>query len=210
MPTGRTHSSGKRQAAVGTWAGLLILAGTLAWTPGPEAIEVAPSPAQIDAALARGKAAAQAKTPPDRLYAWFGSASDLAPRGFVMTKLVGLAVMATHFALRGETPIASEIAQILEEQSLLVSVVLFGERPDFAVDSYMVMTQGERLIKPTRLRFDATASRSPVWPASPAYRAKIVASFAYADFDPRARTRLSVFPARGGEVTFDLDLDRIE
>lgn len=210
MPTGLTRSSRKPQASIGTWAALLALAGALAWPPEPSAVEREPSSAQIDAALARGRAAAQAKTPPDRLYAWFGSASDLAPRGFVMTKLVGLAVMATHFALRGETPTAAEIARIIEEQSLLISVVLFGERPDFAVDSYMVMTQGERLIKPTRLRFDATAGRSPVWPASPRYRAKIVASFAYADFDPRAKTRLSVFPARGGEVTFDLDLDRIE
>jgi hypothetical protein len=169
-----------------------------------------PSRAQINAALERGRAAAKAKTPPDQLYAWFGSSHDLEPRGFVMTKLVGLTVMSAHFALRSETPNENEINQILNDRALLVSVILFGERPDFAVDSYMVMTQGDRLIKPIKLRFDGTAARSSVWPQSPAYRAKIVASFAYADFDPRAPTRLSVFPARGGEVAFDLEFARIE
>jgi hypothetical protein len=199
-----------RGAAVRVLTGLLALAGSLVFSRGLSAIEVEPSRGQIEAALERGKAAAKAKIPPDQLYAWFGSSNDLDPRGFLMTKLVGLAVMSAHFALRSETPSEGEISQILNDRSLLVSVVIFGEQPDFAVDSYMVMTQGERLIKPIKLRFDGTAARSSVWPRSPAYRAKIVASFSYADFDPRARTTLSVFPARGGEVTFDLDFGQIE
>lgn len=173
------------------------------------AIEVNPTPAHIDAALERGRSAA-ARTPPVDLYAWFGTPGDLAPHGFLMTKLAGLAVMSTHFALRAERPSDQEIRQILDDRHLLVSIILFGARPDFAVDTYVLLTQGDRTITPVKVRFDATADRTPVWPKSPAYRAKVVASFAYADFDPRARTKLSVYPRSGGEVSFDLDFAAIQ
>ena len=46
--------------------------------------------------------------------------------------------------------------------------------------------------------------------ANSGYRAKVVALFAYADFDPRAKTKLSIFPSSGGEVSFDLDFAAIE
>ncbi|MGH7165995.1 MAG: hypothetical protein ACREIS_10790, partial [Nitrospiraceae bacterium] len=107
-------------------------------------------------------------------------------------------------------PSEAEIRQILEDKTLLVSVTIFGERPTFALDSYLVLVQGERTIKPVRVRFDGQASRTSVWPASPAFQAKVVASFSYADLDPLAKTRLSVFPSVGGEVAFDLEFSEIE
>ncbi|MBI4400962.1 MAG: hypothetical protein HY581_04955 [Nitrospirae bacterium] len=187
-----------------------VCAGVSVWPGTGWAIEDHPTQSQIEAALARGKAAAAARIPPDRLYAWFGSANKLEPRGFLMTKMAGLTVMSAHFALRSETPAEADISQILEERSLLISVLIFGDRPNFAVDSYLLLAQGQRVIKPIKVRFDGHASRTSVWPNPPAYRAKVVASFSYADLDLRAKTRLSVFPAGGGEVSFDLDFAQIE
>ncbi|MGH7254478.1 MAG: hypothetical protein ACREI3_01755, partial [Nitrospirales bacterium] len=175
-----------------------------------EALDIHPTPAQVDAALERGRSAAVARIPPDRLYAWFGSQKELEPRGFLMTKIVGLTVMSAHFALRSEVPSKEEIARILKDDSLLVSVILFGERPDFALDSYLLLAQGDQKIKPTKVRFDGQASRTSVWPESPAYRAKVVGSFPYAEIDPTGKAILSVFPGSGGEVTFELDLSQIE
>jgi len=126
-----------------------------------------------------------------------------------MTKLDALAVLSAHFSLRGLSPSATDQAQVLEDPYLLVSVILFGERPDFAVDSYMLLHQGSRKIIPAKVRFDATATPSTAWPSSPPYRAKVVAFFAYVDFDPDAKSRVSVFPRRGGEITFDLDFAAI-
>ena len=174
------------------------------------AIEVQPTPGQIQTALERGKSAAVSRIPPDRLYAWFGTPNELEPRGFLMTKLSGLAVMATHFSLRSETPTDADVRQILDDRALLVAVTIFGSRPNFAVDSYVVLTQGNRTIKPAKVRFDGSAARTSVWPNPPAYKAKVVASFAYEEFDPKVRTRLIVFPAGGGEVSFDLDFSQIE
>ena len=186
------------------------LVHVLACTLAAEAIEVQPSRTQIEEALERGRAAAVARIPPDRLYAWFGTPNELEPRGFLMTKVVGLTVMAAHFALRSATPTESEIAQILEDRALLINVIIFGDRPNFALDSYMVVEQRGRTIKPIKVRFDGQASRTSVWPQAPAYRAKVVASFPYEELDPRAKTTVLVFPAGGGQVSFDLDFSQIE
>jgi hypothetical protein len=192
----------------------LLAALGLFWTlnlpSAAAAIVLEPDRIQVRSALEAGKAAAAARTPPDRLYAWFGSTDELEPRGFLLTKLVGLTVMSAHFALRAAMPTDAEIAQVLAEQSLLISVILFGDQPGFAADSYMVLAQGDRTIKPVKVRFDAQAARTSVWPKPPAYRAKVIASFSYRDFDPLARTRLEVFPSGGGKVSFDLDFSRIE
>src|SRR5437016_13537152 len=123
-----------------------------------EAIEVEPTQTQIEAALERGRAAAVARIPPDRLYAWFGAPNELEPRGFLMTKVVGLTVMAAHFALRSATPTESEIAQILEDRALLINVIIFGDRPNFAVDSHVVVEQRRRAVKPIEARVDGRAS----------------------------------------------------
>jgi hypothetical protein len=173
------------------------------------AIEVRPSAAEVAAALEQGRAAAKDRIPPDRLYAWFGSSEPFEPRGFIMTKLVGLRVMAAHFALRGEQPSEAEVQRILDEPSILVSVTMFGDGPAFAVESYLVLVQGDRIIKPQTVRFDGRAQRTSVWPRAPAYQAKVVASFPYTDFDLHAPTKISVFPRAGGEVTFDLDFSSI-
>jgi hypothetical protein len=175
-----------------------------------DAIEVRPQPAQIEQALERGKRAATLRTPPDQLYAWFGSTHELEPKGFLMTKMVGLTVMSAHFALRGATPGEMEIRQILDESTLLVSVTIFGNRPDFARDCYLLLVQDTRTIKPVKVRFDGQAARTAVWPNSPAYKAKVVASFNYSDLDLHAPGKLSVFPAGGGEIAFDLDFGKIE
>ena len=189
--------------------GLVILA---VWSAASvsSAIEVQPSSAQIAAALEQGRAAATVKIPPVELYAWFGPSDEFTPRGFLMTKLTGLAVMSAHFALRSERPSDQELTRILDDNYLQISVTLYGDRRDFAVSTFVVLTQGDRKIMPMQIRSDATADRTSAWPKSPAYRAKVVASFAYGDFDPLAKTQLSVFPRTGGEISFDLDFASIQ
>ena len=168
------------------------------------AIDVHPTAEQIQAALDQGKEAAQKRKPPDSFYVRFGASDEVHPNGFLITKLGGLSVMATHMALRGLQPSETDVTQVLEGQTMLVSTVIFGNAPNFAVDSYMVLDQGGKAIKPVTVRFDALANRSAVWPKSPRFKAKVVASFNYADFDPRAKTTITVFPATGGESSFTM------
>ena len=173
------------------------------------AIDVHPTAEQIQAALDQGKEAAQKRSPPDTFYVRFGATDELHSGGFLITKLGGLSVMATHMALRGLQPSETDVTQVLEGQTMLVSTVIFGNVPNFAVDSYMVFDQGGTTIKPVTVRFDGFANRSAAWPESPRFKAKVIASFNYADFDPNAKTTITVFPANGGESSFSLNFGEI-
>lgn len=184
------------------------------WTCGfvcpSAAIEVQPAQTQVQEALDRGKEAAEHRRAPETFYARFGSGDDLQPGGFLVTKLGGLSVMATHMALRGLEPSAADIAQATEAPTMLVSTVIFGDSPSFAVNSYIVLDQGGMIVKPVTVRFDGQAGRSSVWPKSPKFQAKVVATFSYADFDPNAQTAIIIFPAVGGEIRFSLNFAEID
>lgn len=197
--------NGGRQWAIG-----FVSACSLSLVNPVAAIEVYPSQPQIQAALDRGKRAAAQHQPPETWYARFGGSDKLDPRGFLLTKLGGLSVMATHMARRGLEPTATDIAQVMEAPTMLVSTVIFGDAPSFATDSYIMLDQKGKTIKPVMVRFDGQADRSAVWPEKPRFEAKVVASFNYVDFDPSAETTITVYPAHGGEVSFSLDFARIE
>lgn len=174
------------------------------------AIDVQPSQDQIRAALDRGAEAAKQHSSPDSFYTRFGATDELHPSGFLVTKLAGISVMATHMALRGLQPSEADVTQVLDGKTMLVSATIFGNMPNFAVDSYMVFDQAGKTIKPVTVRFDGQANRSAAWPDAPRFKAKVVASFAYGDFDPVAPTTITIFPANGGEVAFPVDFSQIK
>lgn len=174
------------------------------------ALDVNPTAVQIQTALDQGKEVAEKRMPPDSFYVRFGVADEVQPKGFLITKIGALSVMAAHMALRGVEPSEADVAQVLEGKTMLISTVILGNKPNFAVDSYMVLDQGGKTIKPVMVRFDAQANRSVVWPKSPRFKAKVVASFNYADFDPRAKTTIIVYPATGGEARFTIDFSEID
>jgi hypothetical protein len=174
------------------------------------AIDVHPTAVRIQTALDQGKEVAEKRMPPDSLYVRFGVADEVQPKGFLITKMGALSAMAAHMALRGLQPSEADVAQVLEGEKMLISTVILGNTPNFAVDSYMVLDQGGKTIKPVMVRFDAQADRSVVWPKSPRFKAKVVASFNYADFDPRAKTTIIVYPATGGESRFSIDFGEID
>ena len=166
------------------------------------AIELRPTTADVRDAISRGKEVAQDRRQLDAFRVTFGATDAGRPGGFLLTKLGSLSVMAAHMALRGTEPSQSDINQVIDASTMLVSTVIFGDTPSFAVDSYMVLEQGAKTIKPATVRVDGTADRSAVWPNSPRFKAKVVGSFNYADFDPMADTTIIVYPAGGGEIQF--------
>jgi hypothetical protein len=175
-----------------------------------QSIELHPTAKQIQTAIDQGKEAAQEGKSPDSFYVRFGVSDAVTPRGFLITKLGALSVMATHMALRGLQPSETDVRQVLEAQTMLVSTVIFGNTPNFAVDSYMVLEQGGKVIKPVTVRFDAQAERSARWPKAPKFKAKVVASFNYRDFAPMVETVITVYPATGGEASFPMKFVEID
>ena len=192
------------------WTMLLCVAALSCLPHVPaHAIDVHLTEQQIQTALDQGKEAAQKGMSPDSFYVRFGVADEVQSKGFLITKIGALSVMATHMALRGLQTSEADVTQVLEGKTMLINTVIFGNKPDFAVASYMVLTQGGKTIKPVTVRFDAQADRSVVWPESPKFKAKVIASFNYADFDPKAKTTITVFPASGGKSSFSMDFTEI-
>ncbi|BFU91751.1 MAG: hypothetical protein NTAFB01_29380 [Nitrospira sp.] len=202
-----TRSPMKSPAYGAAWIAVVWTCGFVCTSA---AMEVQPEQAQVQLALERGKEAAAHRHAPETFYVHFGSGDDLHAGGFLVTKLGALSVLATHMALRGLEPSAADIAQVTEAPTMLVSMVILGESPSFAVNSYIVLDQRGTVVKPVTVRVDGQAGRSSVWPNSPKFRAKVVATFSYADFDPKAQTTITVFPATGGEVHFSLNFAEID
>ena len=202
-----------RAAPVHRLRRMLLRVGVVALSSLPHvsahAIDVHPTAEQIQTALDQGEEAAQKGMPPDSFYVRFGVTDEVNPKGFLITKTSALSVMATHMALRGLQPSKADVIQVLEDKTMLISTVIFGNVRNFAVGSYMVLDQGGKTIKPVTVRFDAQADRSVVWPGSPRFKAKVVASFNYADFDPKAKTTITVYPATGGESIFSINFGEI-
>jgi hypothetical protein len=168
-----------------------------------------PDRSQVEQALNRGKESGRQHHPPNELYWNFGSTTPFEPHGFLVTKISALAVMSGHFALRGEQPTDQDIQRVVEEDVLQVVVNVFGHSPGLARESYLLIQQGNQLVKPDRIRFDARAQAVGQRQGSRIFRAKIVAVFSYNSIDLEGRTTLLFFPGAGGEVTFDLDFSAI-
>lgn len=164
---------------------------------------------QVEQALNRGKESARKHRPPNELYWNFGSTIPFEPHGFLVSKLSALAVMSGHYALRGEEPTGQDIQRVLGDDVLQVVVKVFGHSPGFARDSYVLIRQGNQLVKPDRIRFDARAQPVGQHQGRPIFRAKIVSEFSYNSIDLEGQTTLLVFPGEGGEVPFDLDFSAI-
>ena len=168
-----------------------------------------PDPSQVEEALNRGRELARQHRPPNELYWHFGPMERFEPHGFLVTKISGLAVMSGHNALRGEQPTEQDVQRIMEEDAFQVVVKVFGHSPGFARDSYLLIKQGNQVVKPSRIRFDARAQAVGQRQGRPVFRAKIIGLFTYGSVDLESRTTLLVFPGTGGEIKFDLEFSSI-
>ena len=184
--------------------GILFCIPLNAWAIFPHPVE-----RQVKEALERGQESARQHQPPNLLYWPFGPLEGFHPHGFLMTKLSGLAVMSSHFALRGEQPSPRDIQRVLNEDELQVVVIVFGNSPRFATDSYLLLKQEDRVIKPDWIRFDARAEPINQDQGKAVFRAKIVGGFSYGTFDPELPTSLMVFPGSGGQIMFSLNFSEI-
>jgi hypothetical protein len=203
----KTHA--KLEVLGGMRSTCMALALILYATGNAYGILAHPNKKQVDHAVERGMDFAQQHRPPNELYWHFGSSKKFEPQGFLVTKVSGLAVMSGHYALRGEQPTDQDIQRMLGEDALQVVVTVFGNYPGFAQDSYLLLKQGDQMIKPDRIRFDARARSVGHDQGEPVFRAKIVGLFPYGTFDPESHATLLVFPGAGGEIRFELDLSRI-
>lgn len=101
----------------------------------------------------------------------------------------------------------TKIKEILEMPYLEVEIRLCGEEEFFAEGADVALQQGSSMVRPVDVGPAERGRKNPGTPTS--YRSRFTARFAYADFDPLAKSTLAVFFPDGKLVNIDADFSKI-
>lgn len=101
----------------------------------------------------------------------------------------------------------TKIKEILEMPYLEVEIRLCGEEEFFAEGADVALQQGSAMVRPVDVGPAERGRKNPGSPTS--YRSRFTARFAYADFDPQAKSRLAVFFPDGNLINIDADFSKI-
>ncbi len=100
-----------------------------------------------------------------------------------------------------------KIQEILNMPYLEVEIRLCGDEEFFAEGADVALQQGSAMVRPVDV---GPAERGRKNPGSPeSYRSRFTARFAYADFDPQAKSTLAVFFPDGKLINIEADFSKI-
>lgn len=102
----------------------------------------------------------------------------------------------------------SKIKEILNMPYLEVEIRLCGEEEFFAEGADVALQQGTAMIRPVDVGPAERGRKNPGTPTS--YRSRFTARFAYADFDPKAKSVFAVFFPDGKLINIDADFSAIK
>jgi len=175
------------------------------------AIDVELDDAAVKKAVEDGKQTKEIKTLPTR----FGAdlAKDLCGGGGeIHTKTVGLNRLGALIAAdperaeRDNEKVDEAIKKTAESKRLKIVFDFCGDTVDLAEGSGATLEQGGKMIKGEMAKPDKAKKNEK----GPAYREKIAASFAYGSFDPKAPTKVTLFPPMGDAMTWEVDFSKIK
>jgi hypothetical protein len=175
------------------------------------AIDVDLNAAAVKKAVEDGKQMKDIKTLPTR----FGAdlAQDLCGGGGeIHTKTVGLNRVGALIAAdperadRDKDQVDAAIKKTAESNRLKIVFDFCGDTVDFAEGSSATLEQGGKMIKGEMAKPDKAKKNEK----GPAYRGKIAASFAYGSFDPKAPTKITLFPPMGDAMSWEVDFSKIK
>ena len=174
------------------------------------AIDVELNAAAVKKAVEDGKQMKEVKTLPTR----FGAdlAKDLCGGGGeIQTKTVGLNRLGALIAAdparaeRDKEKVDEAIKKTAEANRLKIVFDFCGDTVDFADGSSATIEQGGKMIKGETAKPDRAKKNEK----GQAYRGKIAASFAYGAFDPKARTKITLYPPMGDAMSWEVDFSTI-
>lgn len=174
------------------------------------AIDVDLDAAAVKKAVEDGKQIKEVKTLPTR----FGAdlAKDLCGGGGeIQTKTVGLNRLGALIAAdperaeRDKAQVDGAIKKTAEAKRLKIVFDFCGDTVEFAEGSTATLEQGGKMIKGEMAKPDKAKKNEK----GPAYRGKIAASFAYGSFDPKAPTKITLFPPLGDSMSWEVDFSTI-
>ena len=188
-------------------------AGLLCLTPASAAaIVVDLDPAAVKQAIEEGKQMKdeELKSVPTRFGANLkedlcGGGGEIRTKTFALNRLGSLIARNPEQAEQDKAKIDENIQKILDSKLLKITFDFCGDTADFAEGSNATLEQGGKMIKGEMAKPDRAKKNEK----GPAYRGKIAASFPYASFDPKAATKITLYPPVGEAMSWDVDFSKI-
>ena len=198
-------------ARVSRVSGVIAVAAVWSFTASPSgAIVVDLDPAAVKQAVEEGKQMKEVKTLPTR----FGAdlSKDLCGGGGeIQTKTVGLNRLGALIAAdperaeRDKEKVEEAIQKTSESKRLKIVFDFCGDTADFAEGASATLEQDGRMIKGEVAKPDRARKNEK----GPAYRGKLSVSWMYGAFDPNAVTKITLYPALGDAMSWDVDFSKI-
>jgi len=196
------------------WMGGAAVSGLLCLTPAPSAaIVVDLDAAAVKQAIEEGKQMKdeELKSVPTRFGANLkedlcGGGGEIRTKTFALNRLGSLIARNPEQAEQDKAKIDENIQKILDSKLLKITFDFCGDTADFAEGSSATLEQGGKMIKGEMAKPDRAKKNEK----GPAYRGKIAASFPYASFDPKAATKITLYPPVGEAMSWDVDFSKIK
>src|SRR5213594_1220986 len=194
-------------------SGVLAVAAVWSFTASPSgAIVVDLDPAAVKQAIEEGKQMKdeELKTIPTRFGAKIkedlcGGGGEIRTKTVTLNRLGGAIARNPEQAEQDKAKIDENIQKILDSKVVKITFDFCGDTADFAEGSNATLEQGGKMIKGEMAKPDRAKKNEK----GPAYRGKIAASFPYASFDPKAPTKITLFPPMGDAMSWEVDLSKI-
>jgi hypothetical protein len=132
--------------------------------------------------------------------------------GEIQTKTVSLNRFGAMIAARPEDAerdkdkVNESIQKLAESKRFKIVFDFCGDTPDFAEGSSATLEQEGRMIKGEIGKPDRAKKNEK----GPAYRGKIAAYWNYGSFNPKAVTKITLFPPMGDAMTWEVDFSKIK
>lgn len=135
-----------------------------------------------------------------------GGGGAIRTKTVTLNRLGGAIARNPEQAEQDKAKIDEQIQKILDSKVLKIEFDFCGDTADFAEGSTATLEQGGKMSKGEMAKPDRAKKNEK----GPAFRGKIVASFPYSSFDPKAPTKVTLYPPMGDALNWDVDFSKIK
>jgi hypothetical protein len=135
-----------------------------------------------------------------------GGGGEIQTKTFALNRYGALIAADPEGAEQNRERVNASIQKLAESKQLKIVFDFCGDTADFAEGSSATLEQGGRMIKGEMGRPDRAKKNEK----GPAYRGKIAAYWPYGSFDPKAVTKITLFPPMGDAMSWEADFSKLK
>src|SRR5213594_1981481 len=135
-----------------------------------------------------------------------GGGGAIRTKTVTLNRLGGAIARNPEQAEQDKAKIDEQIQKILEAKVLKIELDFCGDTADFTEGSSATLEQGGKMIKGEMAKPDRAKKNEK----GPAYRGKLSVSWMYGAFAPNAVTKITLYPALGDPMSWEVDFSKLK